>query len=115
MDFESRSSTLIIDRLVEGKSWPESSRNYWVLTEKENPAYFNQHALCTGLWASEQSEYKTIEYWGDVPSASLNKWMDRFRLLILQADELSWVGYINYARWEQQWLKTMMTGELVDL
>ena len=113
MDFESRSSTLIIDRLVKGDSWPESSRNYWVLTEKDNPTYFNQRALCTGCWSSE--EYKMMEYWKGVPSASLDKWINRFRLLIVQADELSWGGHIDYANWEQQWLKTMMTGEFVNL
>ena len=115
MDFESRSSALIIDRLVEGKSWPESSRSFWIHAEVKNVSYFNRHALCTGFWSPGPCRYKTIEFWNDVAGSLVEKWMDRFRLIILQADELSWAGFGNYAGWEQQWLKTMMEGVLVDL
>ena len=114
MDFQSRTTALIVDRLVRGQNWPESSRNYWLLAEKENQEFFNRRALCTGCWAEEDSEYNTMNYWEGVPSASVSRWMDRFRLIVLQADELSWDSYGNYERWEQQWLKTMATGQLVD-
>ena len=117
MDFESRSSELIINRLVKDRSWPQSSRMFWERAEQENPMYFNRYALSTGCWSPGPSDYKTIEFWNDVPSTSVNRWMDKFRLLVVQADELSWAGLwaMGNERWEQQWLQTMMSGELVVL
>ena len=118
MDYKARSSSLIVDRLIKGRtSWPENSRGFWMQAEQDNPMYFNRHALCTGFWSPGPSEYKTIEFWDDVPSTLVNKWMDRFRLLMVQADELSWAGLwaMGNGRWEQQWLQTLMKGELVVL
>ena len=113
MNFESRSTDLIADRLVEGKTtWPENSRQFWCYMEKEHVSWWNRRALSTGYWATGESRYKTIEFWDSVAVIAVERLMRRFRMVVMQTDGLWRVGYGNYVGWEEQWLRSMV-GELV--
>ena len=113
MDFESRSSAVIIDRLIEQSTdWPENSRGFWINAEKNNELWFIRRALSAADWTTGPSEYKTIEFWNDVPGALVKNWMDRYRLILLQTYELRWGGHFSWERWERQWLMTIMKGSL---
>jgi hypothetical protein len=113
MDFESRSSTLIINRLLEGKTtWPENSRQFWTYMEREHVSWFNRRALSTGFWSPGASRYKTIEFWDSVVHIAVEQLILKFRFVVQQTYGLWRVGYGDYEGWEEQWLRSMV-GELV--
>ena len=107
MDFMTRSSELIIDRLVAASEyWPENSRYFWIQHESVQPLWFWRRALCTGVWAAGPSPYKTIEYWESQLEDDVYWWLESFRLMILQVDSLKRTG-VDLDRWEETWLRAL--------
>ena len=108
MDFTGRSSSLIIDRLIEKSThWPENSRSFWVNAESSDELWFSRRALCVANWSPTPCEKKTMEFWNDVPGTLIKRWMEKYRLVLLQAD-----GLENYLRREEFWLRAL-DGEMV--